>query len=152
MYAYQTLQLKATVMPKGVSQSVEYSTNNKSVADVSKTGKVTAKAPGKAKITVKAKDGSGVTAVCSITVQNPVIKVSGKTTVKRKKTITLTAKAYGLKGAVKWKLDAKGKKLLKLSKTSGSKVKLTAKKKTGTAKLTITCGKKKVTKTIRIKK
>lgn len=152
MYAYQTLQLKATVKPQGASQNVEYKTSKKSVATVSKTGKITAKAPGTAKITVKAKDGSKKTVSCNITVLKPVIKISGKTTIKLKKSTTLKATAYGLKGAVKWKLDAKGKKLLKLNKTSGNKVKLTAKKKTGTAKLTITCGKKKVTKTIRVKK
>ena len=152
MYAYQTLKLKATVTPSGASKEVKYSSDKKSVATVSKTGKITAKAPGTAKITVQATDGSGVKAVCKITVQKPVIKVSGKFKVKPKKSITLTAKTYGLKGKISWKLDAKGKKLLKLNKTSGSKVKLTAKKKTGSAKLTITCGKKKVTKTIRIKK
>lgn len=90
--------------------------------------------------------------MCTVTVQKPVIKISGKTSVKRKKTITLTAKTYGLKGTVKWKLDTKGRKLLKLNKSKGNKVKLTAKNKTGKAKLTITCGKKKVTKTIRVKK
>ena len=152
MYAYQTLKLKAAITPAGASQKVTYSSDKKSVAVVSKTGVITAQAPGTAKITVKATDGSGVKAVCKITVQKPVIKVSGKFTVKPKKSITLTAKTYGLKGKISWKLDAKGKKLLKLNKTSGSKVKLTAKKKTGSAKLTITCGKKKVTKTIRIKK
>ncbi len=152
MYAYQTLQLKATVSPRGASQNVEYISNKRGIADVSATGKITAKAPGVAKITVRAKDGSGVSAVCTVTVQKPVIKISGKTSVKRKKTITLTAKTYGLKGTVKWKLDTKGRKLLKLNKSKGNKVKLTAKNKTGKAKLTITCGKKKVTKTIRVKK
>ncbi len=152
MYAYQTLQLKAAVSPREASQDVEYISSKRAVADVSATGKITAKAPGTARITVRAKDGSGIFAVCTITVQKPVIKISGKTSVKTKKTITLTAKTYGLKGNVKWKLDAKGKKLLKLNKSKGNKVKLTAKKKTGKAKLTITCGKKKVTKTIRVKK
>ncbi len=151
-YAYQTLQLKATVKPKGASQKVSYTVDKKSVAAVSKSGKVTAKSPGKVKITVKATDGSNVKTTYTVTVLKPVLKVSGKTTVKRKKSITLTAKPYGLKGAVKWKLDAKGKKLLKLKKMKGNKVKLTAKKKAGTAKLTITCGKKKVTKKIRVKR
>ncbi len=152
MYAYQTLQLKATVKPKGASQKVSYTVDKKSVAAVSKSGKVTAKSPGKVKVTVKATDGSNVKTTYTVTVLKPVIKVSGKTTVKMKKSITLTAKPYGLKGAVKWKLDTKGKKLLKLKKMKGNKVKLTAKKKTGTAKLTITCGKKKVTKKIRVKR
>ncbi|MEY8516402.1 CotH kinase family protein [Lachnospiraceae bacterium 29-84] len=152
LYAYQTLQLKAKVTPAAASQKVMYSVDKKSIVSVSQSGKVTAKSPGTAKITVKATDGSGVKAVCKVTVKKPVIKVSGKSTVKPKKSITLTAKTYGLKGKVTWKLDAKGKKLLKLNKKSGAKVKLTAKKKTGKAKLTITCGKKKVTKTIRVKK
>ena len=117
MYAYQTLKLKATVTPSGASKEVKYSSDKKSVATVSKTGKITAKAPGTAKITVQATDGSGVKAVCKITVQKPVIKVSGKFKVKPKKSITLTAKTYGLKGKISWKLDAKGKKLLKLNKT-----------------------------------
>lgn len=152
LYAYQTLQLKAKITPAAASQKVMYSVDKKSIASVSQSGKVTAKSPGTAKITVKATDGSGVKAVCKVTVKKPVIKVSGKSTVKLKKSITLTAKTYGLKGKVTWKLDAKGKKLLKLNKKSGAKVKLTAKKKTGKAKLTITCGKKKVTKAIRVKK
>lgn len=152
MYAYQTLQLKATVKPQGASQNVSYTVDKKSVATVSKSGKVTAKSPGKVKITVKATDGSNVKTTYTVTVLKPVLKVSGKTTVKLKKSITLTAKPYGLKGTVKWKLDAKGKKLLKMNRSKGNKVKLTAKKNTGTAKLTITCGKKKVTKKIRVKK
>ncbi len=152
MYAYQTLQLKAIVNPKGASQNVSYKVDKKSIAMVSNSGLVTAKMPGKVKVTVEATDGSNVKATYTITVLKPVIKVSGKTTVKPRKSITLTAKAFGLKGTVKWKLDAKGKKLLKLNKTKGNKVKLTAKKNAGTAKLTISCGKKKVTKTIRVKK
>ena len=152
MYAYQTMQLKATVKPKAASQKVTYSMDKKSVVKISKTGLITAKAPGKVKITVKAADGSKVKATVTITVQKPAIKVSGKLTVKPKKSINLTAKPYGVKGSVKWKLDAKGKSLLRLNKPSGTKVRLTAKAKTGTAKLTISCGKAKVTKTIRIKK
>ncbi len=152
MYAYQTLQLKATVTPAAAAKKIEYSSSKKSVATVSKTGKITAKTPGTAKITVKATDGSNVKAVCNITVQKPVIKVSGKMSVKLKKSVTLTAKTYGLKGKVTWKLDAKGKKLLKLKKAGTNKIKLTAGKKTGKAKLTVTCGKKKVTKVIQVKK
>ena len=113
MYAYQTLQLKATVKPKGASQKVSYTVDKKSVAAVSKSGKVTAKSPGKVKVTVRATDGSNVKTTYTVTVLKPVIKVSGKTTVKMKKSITLTAKPYGLKGAVKWKLDTKGKKKLR---------------------------------------
>lgn len=153
LQVYQSFQLKATITPKSASQKVTFTSNKPSVASVSKTsGKVTAKAPGTATITAKALDKSGKKAACKITVLKPSLKVSGKTTIKRKKSITFTATAKGLKGKITWKLDAKGKKLLKLSKSSGSKVKLTAKTKTGTAKLTVACGKVKVTKKIKVKK
>ena len=122
------------------------------IASVAADGTVTAKAAGTAVITVKAKDGSNKTAKYTIKVAKPKLKITGKTKVKKKKSIVLTAKAYGLKGTIKWKLDAKGKKLLKLNKTKGSKVKLTAKKKKGTAKLTVTCGTKKIVKKIKVTK
>ncbi len=152
MYAYQTLQLKVQVMPGGASQKVTYFSDNRKTAVVSNTGKVTTKAPGKARIIVKTADGSGVQAVCTITVKKPVIKITGKTTVKLRKSVTMTAKTYGLKGKITWKLDAKGKKLLKIKKAGKNKIKLTAGKKKGTARLTITCGKTKVKKIIRIKR
>ena len=152
IYPYQNLQMKVTIKPSGASQQVVYSVDKKSVAAISKTGKLTAKAPGKVKVAVRTTDGSNLRATFTVTVQKPVIKVKGKLSVRMKKSITLTAKPYGLKGKVKWKLDARGKKLLKLNKTKGNKVKLTARDKTGTAKLTISCGKKKVTKKIRVKK
>lgn len=152
MYAYQTFQINAKIMPAEASQKVIYTSDNRKAAVVSNTGKVTAKAPGKARIYVRAADGSNAQAVCTVTVQKPVIKITGKTTVRLRKSVTLTAKTYGLKGKITWKLDAKGKKLIKLKKAGKNKVKLTAGKKKGTARLTITCGKKKVQKLIRIKK
>lgn len=77
-----------------------------SVAAVS-NGKVTAKAAGKTTITATTTDGSNLTASCTITIAKPSLKVSGKTTVKQKKSITLTAKAQGLKSKITWKLDKK---------------------------------------------
>lgn len=151
LQVYETFSLTATVTPSTVSQTVDWSSSKPSVASVS-NGKVTAKAAGKTTITAKTTDGSNLTASCTITVAKPSLKVNGKTTVKLKKSITLTAKANGLKGKITWKLDKKGKKLLKLSKSTGNKVKLTAKKKTGKATLTISCGGKKVKKTIKVKK
>ncbi len=151
LQVYGTFNLKATVAPSNVSQNVIWRSSKPAVATVS-NGKVTAKAAGKTTITATTTDGSNLTASCTITVAKPSLKVSGKTTVKQKKSITLTAKTKGLKGKIRWKLDKKGKKLLKLSKSTGSKVKLTAKKKSGKATLTISCGSKKVKKTIRVKK
>ena len=151
LQVYGTITLKATVTTSNVSQNVLWRSSKPAVATVS-NGKVTAKAAGKTTITATTTDGSNLTASCTITVAKPSLKVSGKTTVKQKKSITLTAKAQGLKGKITWKLDKKGKKLLKLSKSTGSKVKLTAKKKSGKATLTISCGSKKIKKTIRVKK
>lgn len=151
LQVYGTFTLKATITPSNVSQNVLWRSSKPTVATVL-NGKVTAKAAGKTTITATTTDGSNLTASCTITVAKPSLKVSGKTTVKQKKSITLTAKAQGLKGKITWKLDRKGKKLLKLSKSTGSKVKLTAKKKSGKATLTISCGRKKVKKTIKVKK
>lgn len=151
LQVYGTFTLKATITPSNVSQNVLWRSSKPAVATVL-NGKITAKAAGKTTITATTTDGSNLTASCTITVAKPSLKVSGKTTVKLRKSITLTAKANGLKGKITWKLDKNGKKLLKLNRSTGSKVKLTAKKKTGKATLTISCGKKKVKKTIKIKK
>lgn len=63
-----TKQLSATVLPtNATNKNVSWSSNNTSVASVSSTGLVTAKAVGTATITATA-DG-GKTATCSVTVQ-----------------------------------------------------------------------------------
>jgi uncharacterized protein YjdB len=48
--------------------SLSFKSDNKKVATVNENGTITAKKPGDANITVKAKDGSGVTAVIKVTV------------------------------------------------------------------------------------
>ena len=66
----KTQQLTANIMPSNATnKTVSWSSNNANVATVSNTGLVTAKAAGKATITVKAKDGSNQTATCEITVE-----------------------------------------------------------------------------------
>jgi len=64
--------LSATVKPSdAANQAVTWSSDNPAVADVDNSGKVTAKAPGTATITVTTVDG-GKTAECGVTVNAPV--------------------------------------------------------------------------------
>ena len=64
-----TVTLTATVAPTNATNNgVKWSSSNKKVATVDKNGKVTAVAEGSVTITATAKDGSGVTAGCVITV------------------------------------------------------------------------------------
>lgn len=60
-------QLKATVAPKKASnKKVTFTSSKKKVVAVTKSGKITAKKTGKAKITIKAKDGSGEKLVLNV--------------------------------------------------------------------------------------
>ena len=62
------LKVKKFTPATAFNQQVSWKSSNKKVAKVDKNGKVTALKPGTAKITCTAKDGSGVKAVCMITV------------------------------------------------------------------------------------
>ena len=91
----QTFQLTATVSPSNATdKSITWSSSNASVASVTPTGLVTAKAEGTA--TVKATCG-GKTATCSISVKKPVVAVTSivldqnDVTLKEGETITLKA-------------------------------------------------------------
>jgi len=64
-----TATLKATVSPSNATnKAVTWKSNNTAVAKVSSSGKITAKSPGKATITVTTNDG-GKKATCEITVK-----------------------------------------------------------------------------------
>lgn len=68
--------LTATVEPSNATnQNVTWSSSNNSVAAVDETGKITAKAAGKATITVKTVDGEK-TASCEVTVQKPIANIT----------------------------------------------------------------------------
>lgn len=67
--AFAEYALTASVYPSNaVDKSVEWTSSDETVAIVSQNGKVTPLSKGTAVITVKAKDGSGKTAQCNITV------------------------------------------------------------------------------------
>lgn len=74
-----TLKVKKITPAKATIQKVSYLSSDKKVATVTKKGVVKAKKPGSALITVKAGDGSNVTAACKVTV------------IQRAKTLKLTA-------------------------------------------------------------
>ena len=68
-----TLKLKATVLPKNATiKSVKWTTNKKSIATVSSTGRVLGTGEGIVKIKASAKDGSGKSATCILHVVEPI--------------------------------------------------------------------------------
>jgi uncharacterized protein YjdB len=90
----QTLQLTASVNPINASvNTLTWKSSNTKIATVSSTGKVKAKGPGSATITVTSVNG-GKTATCKFTITQPVKSVKlNKTglTLKRGKTYRLIA-------------------------------------------------------------
>ena len=91
----KTITLKATLAPKNTTQKkLVWTSSNKKIATVSKSGKVKAKKNGKTNITVKIK-GTKKTAKCTIYVGLPVTKV------------TLNAKSKTLTQGQKFQLTAK---------------------------------------------
>lgn len=67
------MKLKATVRPKNATiKSVKWTTNKKSVATVSSSGRVLGVGEGIVKIKATAKDGSGKSATCIIRVSEPI--------------------------------------------------------------------------------
>lgn len=93
----ETSQLSASVYPTtATNRSVNWTSDDTSVATVSSGGLVTAKSAGTAIITCKAKDGSGKKATCTITVKEPVKPTSitlskTKATLAEGETLQLTA-------------------------------------------------------------
>ena len=94
----QTATLTATVLPSNVTdKSVTWTSSNTSVATVDANGKVTAVANGTATITAKTNDGSNLSAICTVTVDIPIIATSislNKTSLTfttKNQTATLTA-------------------------------------------------------------
>ncbi len=155
-----TLKLKATISPKNATnKSLKWTSSNKKVATVNKSGKVTAKGPGKATITATAQDGSGVNAKATITVSGVTLNTSklvvqnGKTNKAVKYTLTKdkikSVKANNKNVTVK----TKGKTLQITGKKIGKSTITVTTKGGAKAKLTVTVQKGKVTtKTLKVLK
>ncbi len=137
----KTLKLNAKVY--GVNKNVTYKTSNKKVATVSKTGVVTARKAGKAKITATIKvNGKNKTTTCTVTVKKPSIKLA-KSSATLKVGATTTIKVTSTPaGKATFKTSNK-----KVATVNGNGV-VTAKKK-GTAKITVKCNG--VSKTFKVK-
>ena len=70
-------RLTATVLPENaVNKTVTWSSSDEDVAEVTRTGGVSAVSPGTCTITCAATDGSGVTATCSVIVANLVTDIT----------------------------------------------------------------------------
>ena len=91
----RTFTLKAIVSPAAATnRAVTWKSSNTKVATVSSAGKVTFKARGTATITCTAKDGSGVSASCKVTVRIPVSVINlgrSSATLLKGKTLALRA-------------------------------------------------------------
>lgn len=88
-----TYQLGATIRPlNATNKGVTWSSSNTKVATVTSAGKVTAVAAGSATITAKAKDGSGKSAACKVTVPGSATTAVTVSSIKlNKSSITLKA-------------------------------------------------------------
>lgn len=123
----ETLTLKAVVAPeKATNKGIKWSSSNTKIAAVDKNGKVKALQNGTATIKATAKDGSGVSASCKITVgykityklgkgknndQNPEYYYNQKVNLK-----AASKKGYAFKG---WYTDSKyTKKITTIAKNS----------------------------------
>ena len=129
VYKGKTTALKATVTGAAAGK-VTFTSSNTKVATVNKTtGKVTAKAAGKAVITAKC---GNVKATCTVTVKNPTLKLAKTSaSVKVGKTTKIAAKATP-SGKITYK--SSNKKIATVS--SNGTVKGIKK---GSAKITVTC-------------
>lgn len=153
----ETLTLKAVVAPeKATNKGIKWSSSNTKVAAVDKNGKVKALQNGTATIKATAKDGSGVSASCKITVgykityklgkgknndQNPEYYYNQKVNLK-----AASKKGYAFKG---WYTDSKyTKKITTIAKNSKKNITVYAKwkkvvvKKGAVKKVTALSGKK----------
>ncbi|MCR4717418.1 MAG: Ig-like domain-containing protein [Lachnospiraceae bacterium] len=101
-------KLKATVKrTTATNRNVVWKTSNKKIVSVTQKGKLKANAVGSCKITVKAKDGSGVKAVCKI----KVVRLCTKIKVDKTFVTIITGNQYKLPSVTVYPKTATNKKL-----------------------------------------
>ena len=95
IYVGESKAITATVKPDdATNKALTWKSSDETVATVDATGKVTGKKIGTATITATARDGSGVSGSCTVTVLSPVKKVTvtpATLTLGQNKSYTLTA-------------------------------------------------------------
>lgn len=132
----EKVKVTATISPITSLYKATYTSSNKKVATVSKTGLITAKASGKAKITVKSgKKKAVITVNVAKTLPTKINGVLPAKTLKVKKSFTLTPKLYPAGSEAKITYTSSNKKVATVS----AKGKVTAKK-AGTAVITVKAG------------
>ncbi len=131
--------LRATVTPANATdKTITWSSSNTKIATVDKTGKVKAASAGTARIT--AKTSNGKTAVCTVTVTKPVVKVTSvklnrtKLTLNKGKTVSLKA-TVNPSGATNKRVSWKSSNTKVATVDKNGKVKAVSK---GTATITVT--------------
>lgn len=81
IYPKKTQVLKVTVFPEtATNKNVEWVSDDPTIATVSETGVVTGVKPGTTRVTCKATDGSGKISACTVTILQPVTKITVKST------------------------------------------------------------------------
>lgn len=126
IYNGKSFTLKATVNPKNAAnKAVTYKSSNKKIATVTSKGVVKGIKPGKATITVTAKDGSKKSAKCTVTVK---AQKATKLKISAKKTTTLKKKGASVKIKATLYPSNTYNKLIKVSSSKKGIVKLSASK------------------------
>lgn len=156
----KTAQLKASVKPQAAGQGVVYRSSRKAVASVTAGGRIRAKKPGTAKITMTSADGASKTSITVKVVKKE--KINKKLSLRSKRTVTLKKKnavsQIKTKGLTPkttsretYKIT-KGKKYIKVDPYGRIVCKVKPVKKAKKAAVKVTCGKKSITIRVTIKK
>ena len=134
--AGKSLALSPVVTPLTTKDKLSYSSSNKKVAKVSKSGVITAKASGKAKITIKSgRKKFVVTVTVPKKAPTDMQGVPATKSLKKGKSFTIKAKLLPTGAEAKVTYKSSNKKVA----TVNAKGKVTAKK-AGTAVITVTAG------------